>query len=157
VANKIVVYAFQAADLLHFGHLNALRQAKKLGDYLICGVLTDEAIMVYKREPVIPFRERFALVKHCDYVDLAVRQDSVDPTENIKIYKPDILVHGDDWSGDFPGAEYMRNVGGKVVLTKYYEKQSTTKIIEKIMKMVVKDIVELCDQYTGWMPKGGAK
>ncbi len=133
MANKgIGVYAFMSADLWHFGHQEALRQAKELGDYLIVGVITNKGVKAYKREPVIPFKERLALVRHCDYVDLAVRQETVDPTDNINKYKPDILVHGDDWNAEFVGADYMRSIGGKVILTRYYPYQSTTMIINKI-------------------------
>lgn len=139
MANKrIIVYAFQCADLFHFGHLQALRQAKDLGVYLIVGVLTDKAMKRYKREPVIPFWQRVAIVEHNDYVDRTMPQEDVNPTHNLKYLKEqegidvDILAHGDDWNENFPGADYMRSVGGKVVLTKYYPYQSTTMIIERI-------------------------
>jgi len=133
MANKrIVVYAYVCADLLNVGHLRALQQAKALGDYLIVGVLTDEAIKIYKRPPIIPFYERLELVYNLECVDRVVNQDTLDPTDNLKMTKADIVVHGDDWGEDFPGAEYMRSIGKKAIRTKYYEPQSTTKIIERI-------------------------
>ena len=128
----VTVYAFVCADLFHIGHLRALYQAKKLGDHLYVGVLTDEAIEAYKRKPIIPFEERFDIINGLECVDLVVRQDTLDPTENLKVWKPDILVHGDDWGEDFPGAEYMRSIGKQAIRTKYYEGQSTTKIIKEI-------------------------
>ena len=127
-----LVYAYVAGDLLHLGHLKALQQAKALGDYLIVGVITDEGIEAYKRKPIIPFEERIELVQNLKCVDWAVKQDSVDPTENLIKYDPDILTHGDDWGEDFPGAEYMRTHGRKAVRTKYYKGSSTTDIIERI-------------------------
>lgn len=127
------VYAYVAGDLLHIGHLRALQQAKDLGDYLIVGVITDEGISAYKRRPIIPFEERIELVANFKCVDEVVKQESVDPTKNLKRIKPDILVHGDDWHENFPGAKYMRSIEKKAVLTKYYQGQSTTKIIKKIL------------------------
>lgn len=121
------VYAFMVADLFHYGHLEALRQAKELGDYLIVGILTDRAAEPYKRKPVIPLRERMAIVEHCDYVDEVVIQKSTDPSENLKRLQPDLLVHGDDWGDGFPGSEHC-----KVVMTKYYKGRSTTRIMDRI-------------------------
>jgi len=128
----IKVYAYVVGDLLHFGHLKALQQAKALGDYLIVGVLTDEAVKTYKRWPIIPFEERLELVANLKCVDEVVRQDTLDPTENLKKLDVDIVVHGDDWDEDFPGAAYMRSIGKKAIRTAYYKGQSTTDIIERI-------------------------
>lgn len=131
MANTIV-YAYVCGDLLHIGHLKALQQAKALGDYLIVGVLTDEAIEAYKRKPIIPFEERIELIENLKCVDEVVEQYDVDPTYNLRrLPMVDILVHGDDWDDDFPGAEYMRSVGKKAVRTEYYKGQSTTRIIEE--------------------------
>jgi len=129
MGNK-VVYAFVVGDLLHIGHLRALQQAKALGDYLIVGVLTDKAVEAYKRKPIIPFLERIEMVENLRCVDYVVEQDDVDPTENLKILNPDIVVHGDDWDENFLGAEYMRSIGKEAVRTKYYPYQSTTEIIK---------------------------
>ena len=128
----IKVYAYVAGDLWHVGHKSAMHQAKALGDYLIVGVLTDEAIAAYKRWPVIPLEERMELVEDCKAVDEVIRQNDVDPTENLKSLDVDIVVHGDDWDENFPGAGYMRSIGKQAILTRYHPGQSTTKIIEKI-------------------------
>lgn len=133
MANKgTVVYIYVCADLLHVGHLRAMQQAKALGDYLIVGVITDEGIAAYKHWPIIPFEERIELIANLKCVDEVVRQEGVDPTENLKKLDVDILVHGDDWDEDFPGAAYMRSIGRKVIRTRYYPGQSTTMIIKKI-------------------------
>lgn len=127
------MYAFVVGDLLHIGHLRALQQARALGDYLIVGVLIDEAVEAYKRKPVIPFEERIELIRNLECVDEAVKQYTVSPTENLR-ERPevDIVVHGDDWDENFPGAEYMRSINKEAIRTKYYKGQSTTKIINKI-------------------------
>lgn len=129
----IRVYASVCGDLFHIGHLKYLKQSRELGDYMIVGVLTDEAIKEYKREPIIPFEERIELVKNLKGVDEVVAMNNVDPTEILKkLGNIDIITHADDWGENFPGAEYMRSIGKKAKRTKYYHGQSTTMIIEKI-------------------------
>lgn len=130
----VKVYTYACADLLHIGHLRAFQQAKALGDCLIVGVLTDEAIEAYKRKPIIPFEERLELVASLKCVDQAVRQDDVNPTLNLQRFQPDILVHGDDWTEDFPGADYMRATGKRVMRTKYTPGRCTTQIIGEIQE-----------------------
>ena len=132
MADKRIVYTYVVGDLLHIGHLQALQQAKALGDYLIVGVITDEGSAAYKRYPIIPFEERIVLVANLKCVDEVMKQGSVDPTENLKKLNVDILAHGDDWDENFPGAAYMRSIGKKTVRTRYYPHQSTSKIINKI-------------------------
>lgn len=132
---KRVVYAYVVGDLFHRGHLRFLKRAKRLGNYLIVGVLTDEAAMSYKRKPVIPFEERMELVKAMKAVDKVVRQDSLDPTENLKrLENVDILVGGGNWPKDFPGAAYMRSIGRKAIQLPYYPQRTTTDIIEEILR-----------------------
>lgn len=133
----ISVYAYVVGDLLHIGHLKALQQARALGDYLVVGVITDKGVAAYKRKPIIPFEERMALIASLECVDVAVVQEGVDPTDNLRVLDIDILVHGDDWNENFPGAEYMRRIGKQAIRTKYYEEQSTTKIIDKIREKEV--------------------
>ncbi|GAG91286.1 unnamed protein product [marine sediment metagenome] len=72
-------YAFVVADLFHVGQLRHLRIAKGLCDFLIVGVLTDEAVASYKREPITSFDERVDIVQALSLVDMVVRQDSRDP------------------------------------------------------------------------------
>lgn len=128
-----IVYAYVVCDLFHYGHVNFLKEAKSLGDWLIVGVLTDEAVSKYKRKAVIPFEERMEIVKQIRYVDKVITQYKLDPTENLKQLKSvDVLVHGDDWPEDFPGSVYMRSIGKKAVTVPYFPQQSTSKIIEEI-------------------------
>lgn len=130
------IYAYVVGDIIHRGHKRALEQAKALGDYLIVGVITDKGVAAYKRAPVMCFGERMELVAALRFVDKVVVQDTLDPVPNLVKYKPDIVVHGDDWGEDFPGAEYMRSIGKQAVRTKYYSHQSTTKLIALIKKRI---------------------
>lgn len=130
-------YAFVVADLFHMGQLRHLRLAKRLCDFLIVGVLTDESVASYKREPIIHFDERVDIINALDFVDMVVRQDSRDPTETLKSllkegWNIELLIHGDDWL-EIPGSEYIKSIGGKVARTPYgVSTDSTTKIIDKI-------------------------
>ena len=130
-----VGYAFVVADLFHVGHLQFLETAKKHCDYLIVGVLTDNAVESYKRRPVIPFSERMRIVGALKCVNAVVIQPHRDPTETMKSLHEGVeislLFHGDDWK-TVPGAEYIESIGGKLVKLPYYKEQTTTKIIEKI-------------------------
>lgn len=135
MANKIVVYTYVVGDLLHIGHLRCLQQAKAFGDYLIVGVLTNEATAAYKRMPIIPFKERIEMVTNLKCVDEVVKQDTLDPTENILKIKPDIVTHSHNRNEEFPGADVkalMEKLGGKAIRTHYYPGTSTTKIMKKI-------------------------
>jgi len=129
-----IVYAYVSGDLLHAGHLSLLGKAKSLGDWLIVGVITDKGVAAYKRKPVIPFEERIKLIGSLKCVDRVIKQESVDPTENLKKLDIDILVHGDDWPKDYPGSAYIRSIGKKAVRVPYYPHQSTSKIISQIRR-----------------------
>ena len=126
------------ADLLHAGQLRHLRIAKKLCDFLIVGILTDEAVATYKRHPIIPFDERVDIVNAFDFVGMVIRQDDRDPTETLKRLTEDgwyidLLIHADDWP-EIPGSDYIKSIGGRVARTPYGTSlTTTTKIIEKII------------------------
>jgi len=126
-------------DLFHYGHLNLLQTANKLGDFHICGVLTDKAVESYKGRPITIFDERKAIISGLRCVDMVMPQSSKDPTENLKRIHEDfknariILVHGSDWK-DVPGKSFVEKIGGKLVQPPYYERLCTTKIINEILK-----------------------
>jgi cytidyltransferase-like protein len=63
------IYATMVADLFHYGHVEFLRAARELGDYLIVGVLSDEAVARRKRLPIMNLEERMRVVAACRYVD----------------------------------------------------------------------------------------
>lgn len=129
-------YAFVIADLFHIGHLKFLQRAKQNCDWLIVGVLTDDAAASYKRRPIIPFDERVDIIQSLRCVDMVVTQSSRDPTETLKKLQEEgwnvqLLFHGDDWS-EIPGMDYIKSVGGKVMRIPYYHSRSTTGIIKAI-------------------------
>lgn len=90
------VYMCFASDMLHSGHISILKKAARLGK-LTVGVLTDEAVASYKRFPLLPFTERKAMMESITGVSCVVEQRTLSYRENLEKYRPDIVVHGDDW------------------------------------------------------------
>jgi len=90
------VYIAMSADLIHPGHLNIIREARKYGNIII-GLLTDKAIASYKRLPYLSFEQRKIIVENIVGVKEVVPQDSLDYVPNLRKLKPDYVVHGDDW------------------------------------------------------------
>ena len=131
VAGDVIGYTFHAGDLFHYGHLRQLEQSSEHCDYLVVGVLTDQAIASYKRLPIIPYPYRAAVYAALKCVDDVIAQDSRDTTENLKNIRPHVLFHGSDWP-EVPGAEWMKGSGGKLVVTRYFHGLSTTDIIRRL-------------------------
>ena len=90
------VYVGMSADVLHNGHINIINEAAKLGEVTI-GVLTDKAVASYKRLPYLRFEERKTVVAAIKSVAHVVAQETLDYRPNLEKYRPDIVVHGDDW------------------------------------------------------------
>jgi phosphoenolpyruvate phosphomutase len=91
-----LVYVCMSADLIHPGHLNVIKEASKLGRVMI-GLLTDKAIAGYKSIPFLEYEQRKEIAENIRGVDQVVKQDTLEHTANLNKYKPDIVVHGDDW------------------------------------------------------------
>jgi phosphoenolpyruvate phosphomutase len=91
-----VVYVGMSADLLHPGHLNVLAVAREHGSVTV-GLLTDEAIATYKRLPYMTYEQRRLVVEAVKGVDRVVPQETLDYEPNLRKYRPDYVVHGDDW------------------------------------------------------------
>lgn len=114
----ITVYAYVCGDIIHKGHLYALNAAAAMGDFLIVGVLTDEAIQEKKPPPILPFDDRLALVQALRMVDIAVPQATYAPRNNVLCIKPDILMecisHSEALIAN--SRTTMQQVGGRVVI-----------------------------------------
>ena len=120
------VITYGSFDLLHYGHINLLRRAKQLGDYLIVVLSTDEFIAREKsKKSYFSYEKRKMLLESIRYVDLVIpeeRQDQKIP--NIKEYCVDTFVMGDDWKGKF---DYLKEYCEVVYLPRTPE-ISTTQI-----------------------------
>lgn len=135
-----IVYSFLVFDCPHYGHLLLLQNAKKIGDYHICGILTTKAVMSYKRKPIMPFWQRKAIAEEFSCVDMIMKQESKSPLNNLqKIHRTHleaeiILIHGDDWKkSDFPDEKELKKINCQLVLVPYYKPLSTTKLLKKII------------------------
>lgn len=93
-------YTTGVYDLFHIGHLNVLRNAKELCEYLIVGVSTDELVQHEKNKtPVIPYEERIQIVEAIRYVDKVVPQMNKNKREAWDNYHFDAMFVGSDWEG----------------------------------------------------------
>jgi len=90
------VYVGMSADLLHPGHMNILKVARNYGDVVV-GLLTDSAIASYKRLPYMSFDQRLAVIENIKGVSRIIAQETLDYIPNLRLLRPDFVVHGDDW------------------------------------------------------------
>ncbi|HDR7588038.1 glycerol-3-phosphate cytidylyltransferase [Bacillus mycoides] len=96
------VLTYGTFDLLHYGHINLVRRAKDLGDYLIVGLSTDEFNALKGKESYFKFEERKMLLESIRYVDLVISENTWEQKiEDIIKYEIDVFVMGNDWEGKF--------------------------------------------------------
>jgi len=98
---KVITYG--TFDLLHYGHVNLLERAKALGDYLVVVLSSDEFNWDQKNKKCyFSYEERKRLLEAIRYVDLVIPENSWDQKINdVKEFKIDTFVMGDDWKGKF--------------------------------------------------------
>ncbi|EWM54997.1 phosphoenolpyruvate phosphomutase [Ruminococcus flavefaciens 007c] len=119
VENRTVYMTF-STDIIHGGHIAIIKKAQRLGK-LIIGVLSDEAVAGYKRYPLVPASERKVMFENIAGVYKVVDQKTLSYKENLEQYKPDIVVHGDDWVNGFQKpvrdevVSILASYGGKLV------------------------------------------
>ncbi len=99
MAGKSRVYVDMVGDLFHAGHVELLRSARRYGDWLVVGVLSDETVAAYKRRPIMSLDERVAVIESCKYVDQVVAGAPFQVSQEF-LAEHDIatVVHGDDLS-----------------------------------------------------------
>ena len=129
----IRVYADMAADLFHYGHMAFLEKARALGDYLLVGIHSDEALESYKREHILTMQERVASVTGCRWVDEVIPNAplaiDVDWIEKHDIH---IVAHGDDSSQEDQARYYKIPIEKGIFRTLPYTKGiSSTDIIAR--------------------------
>lgn len=120
---KVITYG--TFDLLHYGHINLLKRAKELGDYLIVALSTDEFNEIKGKKCYFPYEERKKLVESIRYVDLVIPEVSWEQkVDDVKEFKVDIFAIGDDWKGKF---DFLKEYCEVIYLPRTPE-ISTTKI-----------------------------
>lgn len=97
------VITYGTFDLLHYGHINLLRRAKALGDYLIVALSTDEFNRNSKgKKSYFSYEERKAMLEAIRYVDMVIPEENWDQkAADVEKYDVDIFTMGDDWEGKF--------------------------------------------------------
>jgi len=122
---KVITYG--TFDLLHYGHINLLRRAKSLGDYLVVGLSTDEFNNKEKnKECYFDYENRKLLLDAVRYVDLVIPEENWEQKiSDIQKYNIDVFVIGDDWKGKF---DYLKDFGIEVVYLSRTKEISTSKI-----------------------------
>ena len=136
-SNKKIVFTNGCFDIIHAGHIEYLREAKKLGDILILGLNSDSSVQKLKgrNRPINDENARAIVLSEFKSVDYIVIFQEDTPYDLIEIVKPDVLVKGGDWKEtEIVGADIVKKYGGIVKSLEFKEGFSTTKIIEKIKK-----------------------
>ena len=137
--NKIV-YVPMGADIIHSGHLNVLKHARKYGEIVI-GLFTDSAIAEYKSLPLINYQQRYDIIKNIRGVKKVIAQDTWDYSKNLNKIKPDFVVHGDDWKKGTQKVvrqkviNVLKEWDGVLIEIKYTPGISSTSIIQDFLKI----------------------
>jgi len=134
---KKIVFTNGVFDLIHSGHVDYLSKAKNLGDVLIVGLNSDESVKRIKgdKRPILKQEERAFILTNLKPVDYVVFFDDNTPEKLISEIIPDILVKGADWAVDkIVGKDIVEKNGGKVMNIEFVNDQSTSKIIDLIVK-----------------------
>jgi phosphoenolpyruvate phosphomutase / 2-hydroxyethylphosphonate cytidylyltransferase len=134
------VYIGMTADILHHGHINVIENGRKYGDVII-GLLTDRAVSKFKRLPYLEFEHRKRILENISGVIKVIPQDDWDYSPNLKLLRPDFMIHGDDWQ-DGPQQEYRRRAleamsqwGGKIIEVPYTKGVSSARLDVQIRAM----------------------
>lgn len=136
-AHKKVVFTNGVFDLIHAGHVDYLSKAKELGDVLIVGLNSDNSVKRIKGEkrPILMQEERAFVLYSLKPVDYVIFFDEDTPEKLISELVPDVLVKGADWTIDkIVGKEVVEKNGGEVKAIEFVNDQSTSKIIDLIIK-----------------------
>ena len=137
------VYVGLSADILHKGHINILKTASSYGDVIV-GLLTDQAIASYKNIPYLDYEKRKIVLENIRYVKKVIPQNTLDYVENLKLIKPDYVVHGDDWKTGVQKETRKRVIttlkrwSGKLIEPKY-----TNNISSSLIKKEMTNIISL--------------
>lgn len=125
IIKRVITYG--TFDLLHYGHINLLKRAKELGDYLIVAISTDEFNWEKKhKKTYFTYEQRKQLVEAIRYVDLVVPEKAWDQKrKDVHTYDIDKFVIGDDWKGKF---DFLEDEGVEVVYLPRTPEISTSQI-----------------------------
>ena len=132
-----IIFTNGCFDIVHFGHIMYLEEAKECGDCLIVAVNSDSSVRKIKgpKRPIVSESDRSRVIAGLACVDYVVIFKENTPLKLIKELKPDILIKGADWKKkNIIGADFVQSYGGKVRTIKLAKGRSTTKLIKKIIE-----------------------
>tara|TARA_B100001778_G_C18564711_1_gene619503 strand:- start:303 stop:767 length:465 start_codon:yes stop_codon:yes gene_type:complete len=135
--NKKIVFTNGCFDILHLGHLKYLEESKKLGDFLIVAINSDESVKILKGSgrPVNNYTLRSKNLMKLKFVDEVIIFTERTPINLIKYLLPDVLTKGGDYKTiDIVGSSVVEKSGGKVVVLPFLKGYSTTNIINSKRK-----------------------
>lgn len=130
-------YVLFATDVIHEGHLNVVREAKKYGK-VIGGVLCDAAMIRFNRFPTVSFEERLQMVKDIPEIDEVVVQNETMYEKILREVKPDYVIHGDNWCEGPEKAirdnavKVMTELGGEVIEVPYTRNENVKRADDRI-------------------------
>ncbi len=142
------VYVGMSADLIHPGHLNIIAEAREHGEVII-GLLTDNAIASYKRLPYMSYEQRRVVMENVRGVSRVVPQETLDYEPNLRQYRPNYVVHGDDWVTGVQ-AETRRRVvevlaewGGELIEVPYTQGVSSTALNQSLREIGITPAIRM--------------
>ena len=133
------VYVSMSADIIHHGHINVIKKASELGEVIV-GLLTDEVIATYKRLPLLDYSQRKIIIENIKGVSKVIPQTTLDYTENLRLIKPDFVVHGDDWKEGVQAKvrqkviQVLNEWNGKLIEVPYTKGVSVSKLDDLVKK-----------------------
>lgn len=152
------VYTCFCTDVIHDGHLNIIKEARKYGSVII-GALSDKALIRYNKFPTISLDERIKLYESLEGVDRVVVQNSMMYDDVIPELKPDYVVHGDNWANG-PESAIRANVirlleqyGGELAEVPYTYNENVKKIDQRLKEKLsmpeyrrrrLRDLINMC-------------
>lgn len=126
---KVITYG--TFDLLHYGHINLLRRAKELGDYLVVAISTDEFNSIKNKKSYFNYEKRKMILEAIRYVDEVIPEESWEQKiVDVRERNIDVFVMGDDWKGKF---DYLKEYC-EVVYLEMTPDISTTQMKESLQK-----------------------
>ncbi len=127
------VYTCFCTDIVHEGHLNIIKEARKYGRVIV-GALSDQALIRYNRFPTVSQEDRVRLYRSIDGVDEVVIQDDMRYDDVITLIQPDYIIHGDNWKTGPESAlrahvnELVEKYGGTLIDVPYTYNENVRKI-----------------------------
>ena len=137
-AGKRIVFTNGCFDILHVGHVRYLAAARSKGDALVLGLNSDASVKSIKpdKRPIVGQDQRAEVLAGLACVDYITIFDEPDPLALIRTIKPDVLIKGADWEeAEIIGSDVVKSYGGNVVRIEVVPGISTSRIIEKILKV----------------------